>query len=85
MSSVTAQLTFIEPQLASPVEHPPEGKYWIALAGDERAEFFPELERLATSWAKFQSARMNDVKWCQPDLTVRVKHLAGSKRYATPR
>src|SRR5262245_32601274 len=25
----TAQLRFIEPQLASPVEQPPEGKHWI--------------------------------------------------------
>jgi len=29
MSSVTARLRFIEPQLASPVDQPPEGKHWI--------------------------------------------------------
>ena len=63
------------------------GVAFIALAGDERAQFFAELERLATSWAAFKSSRMSDVKWCQPRLTVRVKHLAGSKmlRQATVR
>ena len=61
------------------------GAAFIALAGDERAQFFAEVERLATSWAAFKSSRMVDVKWCQPALTVRVKHLAGSKtlRHAT--
>ena len=65
----------------------PTGVAFIALAGDERAQFFAELERLATSWAAFKSSRMSDVKWCQPNLTVRVKHLAGSKmlRHATVR
>jgi bifunctional non-homologous end joining protein LigD len=29
MSFVTARLRFIEPQLASPVDQPPEGKHWI--------------------------------------------------------
>jgi hypothetical protein len=31
------------------------------------------------------SNRLTDAKWCQPKLTVRVKHLAGSKtlRHAT--
>ena len=29
MSIVTARLRFIEPQLASPVDQPPEGKHWI--------------------------------------------------------
>ena len=29
MSLVTARLKFIEPQLASPVDQPPEGKHWI--------------------------------------------------------
>jgi bifunctional non-homologous end joining protein LigD len=29
MSSVTARLRFIAPQLASPVDQPPEGKHWI--------------------------------------------------------
>ena len=62
------------------------GPAFIALAGDERTQFFAEVERLATSWAAFKSS-MIDVKWCQPTLTVRVKHLAGSKtvRHATVR
>ncbi len=61
------------------------GAAFIALAGDERAQFFAELERLATSWATFKG--MHDVKWCHPKLTVEVKHLAGSKmlRHATVR
>ena len=29
MLRVTTRLRFIEPQLASPVDHPPEGKHWI--------------------------------------------------------
>jgi ATP-dependent DNA ligase len=63
------------------------GAAFIALAGEERAQFFAELERLATSWAAFKSSRMHDVRWCQPKLIVAVKHLAGSKtlRHATVR
>jgi DNA ligase D-like protein (predicted ligase) len=61
------------------------GAAFIALAGNERAQFFAELERLATSWATFKG--MHDVKWCHPKPTVEVKHLAGSKflRHATVR
>ena len=63
------------------------GAAFIALAGDERTQFFAELERQATAWAAFKSSRLVDVKWCQPAFTVRVKHLAGSKtlRHATVR
>ena len=63
------------------------GAAFVALAGDERAHFFAELERLATSWAAFKSSRLMDVKWCHPKLVVEVKHLAGSKllRHATVR
>jgi ATP-dependent DNA ligase len=61
------------------------GAAFIALARQERAQFFAELERLATSWAAFKG--MHDVKWCHPKLTVEVKHLAASKtlRHATVR
>jgi bifunctional non-homologous end joining protein LigD len=61
------------------------GAAFIALGGNERAQFFAELVRLATSWATFKG--MHDVKWCHPKLTVEVKHLAGSKflRHATVR
>ena len=66
------------------------GAAFIALAGEERAQFLGELERLTTSWAAFKSSRMLDVrmldvKWCHPKLVVEVKHLAGSKtlRHAT--
>jgi bifunctional non-homologous end joining protein LigD len=63
------------------------GAAFIALAGDERAQFIAEIERLTTSWSAFKNSRMGDAKWCQPKLTVRVKHLAGSKtlRHATVR
>ena len=63
------------------------GAAFIALAGDDRSQFFSELERLAAAWAAFKSSRLVDVKWCQPTLRVRVKHLAGSKtlRHATVR
>jgi ATP-dependent DNA ligase len=61
------------------------GAAFIALAGNERAQFIADLGRLATSWGAFKTSRMSDVKWCQPKMTVRVKHLAGSKtlRHAT--
>ena len=42
------------------------GAAFIALAGDERSQFFAEVERLATSWAAFKSSRMTEVKWCHP-------------------
>ena len=46
MFRVTARLRFIEPQLASPVDQPPEGKHWIheikhdgyRSQGDERGQ-----------------------------------------------
>jgi bifunctional non-homologous end joining protein LigD len=61
------------------------GAAFIALGEDARAEFLAELERITTSWTGFKSSRLTDAKWCQPKLTVRVKHLAGSKslRHAT--
>ena len=63
------------------------GAAFIALGEDARTEFLAEVERLTTTWAAFKSSRLTDVKWCQPTLTVRVKHLAGSKtlRHATVR
>jgi bifunctional non-homologous end joining protein LigD len=63
------------------------GAAFITLGGDERSQFFAEVERLTTSWEAFKSSRLIDVKWCQPKLRVRVKHLAGSKtlRHATVR
>jgi hypothetical protein len=55
------------------------------VSGDDRTQFFAELERLATSWASFKGT--HDVKWCHPKLAVEVKHLAGSKmlRHASVR
>jgi bifunctional non-homologous end joining protein LigD len=63
------------------------GAAFVALGGDERTEFLAEVERLTTSWAAFKSSRPSEAKWCEPKLTVRVKHLAGSKtlRHATVR
>jgi bifunctional non-homologous end joining protein LigD len=61
------------------------GTAFIALGEDARAEFLSEVERLTTAWAAFKSSRLSDATYCQPELTVRVKHLAGSKtlRHAT--
>jgi bifunctional non-homologous end joining protein LigD len=63
------------------------GAAFIALSGDERDQFFAEVERLSTSWTLFKSSRAQDVKWCRPKLIVDVKHPAGSKmlRHATVR
>jgi bifunctional non-homologous end joining protein LigD len=55
------------------------GAAFIALAGDERSQFFAEVERLTTSWETLKSSLLTDVKWCQPKLRVRVKHLAASR------
>jgi bifunctional non-homologous end joining protein LigD len=61
------------------------GAAFITLGGDERKEFLAEVERLTTSWGALKSSGASEVKWCQPRLVVRVKHLAGSKtlRHAT--
>ena len=61
------------------------GAAFIALGDDARTEFLAEVERLTTAWAAFNSSCLSDAKWCQPKLTVRVKHLAASKtlRHAT--
>jgi bifunctional non-homologous end joining protein LigD len=63
------------------------GAAFIALDEKSRTRFFGELERLTTSWASFKSARQNGAKWYHHQLTVEVKHLAGSKhlRHATVR
>jgi bifunctional non-homologous end joining protein LigD len=63
------------------------GAAFIALGGSERDKFLAEVDRLTTSWAAFKSSRLTNVKWCQPKLRVRVKHVAGSKhlRHATIR
>ena len=61
------------------------GAAFITLGGDEWREFLAEVERLSTSWDVLKSSRATDVKWCQPRLMVRVRHLAGCKtlRHAT--
>ena len=63
------------------------GAAFIALGGSERDKFLSEVDRLTTSWGAFKSSRLTNVKWCQPKLRVRVKHVAGSKhlRHATIR
>jgi DNA ligase D-like protein (predicted ligase) len=63
------------------------GVAFIALSEDARTEFLIEMERLTTAWAAFKFSRLTNVKWCEPKLMVRVKHLAGSKtlRHATVR
>ncbi len=63
------------------------GAALIALRDDARREFWSEVEQLTTTKAAFEFTRLVEVRWCQPKLTVRVKHLAGSKslRHATVR
>ena len=63
------------------------GAAFIALSDDARTDFLAEVERLTTAWSAFKTSRLTDVKWCEPRLMVRVKHLAGSKtlRHATVR
>jgi bifunctional non-homologous end joining protein LigD len=63
------------------------GSAFIALGDDARIGFLAEVARLTTAWAAFKSSRLTDVRWCEPRLKVRVKHLAGSKtlRHATVR
>jgi bifunctional non-homologous end joining protein LigD len=46
------------------------GAAFITLAGEERAQFLGELERLTTSWAAFKSSRMREVNWCHPKIVV---------------
>jgi bifunctional non-homologous end joining protein LigD len=63
------------------------GAAFIALGDEARTEFLAEVERLTTAWAAFKLFRSTDAKWCAPKLSVRVKHLSGSKtlRHATVR
>ena len=55
------------------------GTAFIALADDERARFFYDLDRLAVSWSEFKASRTGDVTWCQPKMAVSVKHLAAAR------
>jgi DNA ligase D-like protein (predicted ligase) len=55
------------------------GAAFIALGGEERAEFLSEIKRLTAAWASFKSSRVDDVTWCEPKLAVEVKHLIGGK------
>ena len=55
------------------------GAAFIALAGDERAQFFKVVDRLTTSWAMFKSSRLTDVRWCHPKLTVVVETSVGKQ------
>lgn len=55
------------------------GAAFIALRDDGRKEFLAEVERLATTNAGFGFTRLYGVRWCNPELTMRVKHLAASK------
>ena len=55
------------------------GAAFIALRDDAREEFLSEVERLATTNSGYGFTRLYGVRWCRPKLTVRVKHLSGSK------
>ena len=88
MPRETARLRFIEPQLPSLVDQPPESKHWLTpVLPSSLLLAMNGIERLNTCWAAFKSSRLTDAKWCQPELAVRVRHLAGSTllRHATVR
>jgi len=61
------------------------GAAFITLGGDAGKSFWQRSSVSPASWVALKSTRATDVKWCQPRLVVRVKHLAGSKtlRHAT--
>jgi bifunctional non-homologous end joining protein LigD len=63
------------------------GAAFIALDDCARSKFLDVLDRLATSKGLFKASRLSDVRWCKPELTVRVRYLATSKilRHATVR
>jgi ATP-dependent DNA ligase len=57
---------------------------FITLSDNARREFLAEVERLTTAWAAFKSSRLSDVKWCEPELKVRVSWRE-VRHSATPR
>jgi bifunctional non-homologous end joining protein LigD len=63
------------------------GTAFIALDDVARAEFLDVMGRLTTPKGLFEATRLSEVRWCLPNVTVRVKHLAASKtlRHATVR
>jgi hypothetical protein len=48
------------------------GAAFIALRDDARKEFLAEVERLATTNAGFGFTRLYGVRWCNPELTMRL-------------
>ena len=96
MFRATSRLRFIEPQLASLVDQPPEGRHWIHEIKHDGYRCIVIVERGGArvytrngyDWSdRYKSSRLTDVRWCHPKLRVRVKHLAGGKhlRHATVR
>ena len=63
------------------------GAAFIALAGDERAHFFAEVERHTTSWVCVQILTADRYAMVPSQATVVMKHLAGSSmlRHVTVR
>ena len=59
------------------------GAAFVALDEQTRETMLASLVPVASG--PFKATRLRDVKWCEPKLSVRVKHLAGSPtlRHAT--
>jgi DNA ligase D-like protein (predicted ligase) len=63
------------------------GPAFIALAGSEREDFRARLERIKIERCPIPKLRISEARWVDPQLVVRVRHLAGTKylRHATVR
>jgi ATP-dependent DNA ligase len=63
MHRTNTRLRFIEPQLASPVDQPPEGKHWIHEIKHDGYRSQIIIERGHVMGKAFKSSRLMDVKW----------------------
>jgi bifunctional non-homologous end joining protein LigD len=63
------------------------GSAFIAISGTERAELSACLQRSKLERCPIAGLRFPDAQWVKPQLTARVRHLAGAKylRHATVR
>jgi bifunctional non-homologous end joining protein LigD len=61
------------------------GPAFISLAGSEREDLRARLERIKVERCPIPRLRIPDARWINPELVVRVRHLAGTKylRHAT--
>ena len=63
------------------------GSAFIAISGAERAELNARLQMRKLTRCPIDRLRFPDAQWVKPQLTARVRHLAGAKylRHATAR